>query len=168
VATGHTTDSSSTVDSASFDRRTLALISSTVHWTGGVVRYTARGGHLSALEQEGETRQSADTSFGEKVFLDGHEQLLLLGLAAPLAADASFRVPVVSYDGLNRHFVLDTMEVRVTGSGRYPGRGSDSTDVWLLKFGGRQLWVAKTSRRILEKRNGMGDEMRYMRCVAIP
>ncbi len=165
VVTNRTTEAPS-VDSTRLDRRTLALISERLHWESGVLTQTVRGRHLSALQETAQERDSADTTLGGRAFLYGQEQLFLLALGPPLAIGASFSIPTVLYDGGSNRYVVDTTPIHVTADGRYPAPGGDSTDVWLVNFGGRQLQVAKKSRRILEKRAAWGED-RFMRCVAV-
>ncbi len=169
IATSHVTDGT-TVDSMLVDRRSLGLLSRTTHyWNGQVVRYKARGRHVSFDNRRGpDTLEVFDSTLTEPVFAGNCEELLVLAMAPLLRSGAAFRIAVLGEDSRVHQLVVDTLDVRVTGSARYAWPASDSTDVWLVNFGSQRLWVAKDSHRILERLSGMGDAPRFEKSVAIP
>lgn len=169
IATSHATDGT-TVDSMLVDRRTLGLLWRTTHyWNGEVARYQARGRHVSFDDRRGpDTLEAFDSTLTEPVFAGNCEELLILAMTPLLRLGATFRIAVLGEDSRVHQLVVDTLDVRVTGSGRYAWPRSDSTDVWLVNFGPERLWVAKDSHRILERLTGMGDAPRFEKSVAIP
>lgn len=165
------------VDSILVDRRTLALISSKSYDFFGntyFIAFRVRGRHVRFISRRrppggpDTTLASLDSTLTEQVFPRGCEQLLIYAIAPLLREGAMFRIPLVGEDPRIPALVVDTMDVRVTGSERYPWPGSDSTDVWVVRVGGDEFRVAKRSGRILEQRGGLGDDPRYMRAVAMP